>query len=285
MFKFTNLLFSYLALVFIMLSINTKTNANAITIEPIKIYSDPIIIDTSGMKSTKTNTIKIDLVNTNTNTNTNTNKIKSITLEPNNFVAIIGSINKNNVNMWIRNISSIENQKIYVYINSNGGSVEAGQKLIDQFTYLQLKGVTIECIAQNAYSMAFQILQSCDKRYITPSATVMQHQMSVSELGGQFDNLLNYLTMIKQMANDLDLKAAKRIGISYADYKLKTSTDWWLYGEDIVQNNVADEIVYVGCGKKLYETFNYKETVEFDISQDGDIEFKKTETKNDLCPL
>jgi ATP-dependent protease ClpP protease subunit len=210
---------------------------------------------------------------------------KSITLEPNNFIAVVGSINSVNVNMWIRNISSIENQKIYVYINSNGGSVEAGQKLIDQFAYLQQKGIIIECVAQNAYSMAFQILQSCDKRYITPSATVMQHQMSVSELGGQFENLLNYLTMIKQMSNDLDTIAAKRIGISYTDYKLKTSTDWWLYGEEIIRNNVADEIVYVGCGKKLYETFNYKEKVDFDVTPDGYLELKKTKSTIDLCPL
>ena len=246
-----------------------KAQFNTINIELIDIKIEPIDIK---FKSTSyANEKKI-------------NKIKLITLEHGNFMSIVGPINRNNVGVWIRNMSSIEHNNFYVYIDSNGGSVDAGQKLIDQFSYLQQKGVIIECIVQNAHSMAFQILQSCDKRYITPSAKVMQHQMSLSEIDGQFDNLMNYLTMIQQMSNKLDKVAAERIGISYDDYKKKVATDWWLFGEEIIRANVADEIVYIGCSPNLYSSYKSKDELELIISANGF--FTKISKSNvDLCPL
>lgn len=274
---FLFLLFS----LFVSLTLAQNINLyDSIIINPVKI--EPIIIETTESNSIKIGSIKIEPIKIEP---TNPNKIKSITLEYGNFMSIVGPINKNNVNMWIRNISSIEYDNFYVYIDSNGGSVDAGQKLIDQFAYLQQKGVVIECIAQNAHSMAFQILQSCDKRYITPSAKVMQHQMSLSEIDGQFDNLMNYLTMVQQMSNKLDQISAKRIGLPYDEYKKKVSTDWWLFGEEIIKANVADEIVYVGCSPSLYSSYKSKDDFELIISPDGHLDLKKSEAKIDLCPL
>jgi len=213
------------------------------------------------------------------------NPIKTITLELNNFIAINGPINKENVNTWIRNISSIDRSSFYIYINSNGGSVEYGLQLINQFNYLRSIGKTIDCIAQNAYSMAFQILQSCDKRYITSSSKVMQHQMSLGNIDGPFDNIMNYINMIQQMSNDMDKKVSDRIGLSFEEYKRKTSTDWWLYGEDIIKANVADEIVYIGCSPKLYNDYQIKENTELFFDQYGELNYKTTKVKKDICPL
>lgn len=280
-------LFAYLMANYLVVAQFSTIILEPIKIEPINIETtktDSIIIKPTKLESikiepTKTEPIKISSVQT------KPNQFKSITLEPGNFMSIVGPINSNNVGMWIRNISAIEYKNFYVYINSNGGSVDAGQRLIDQFAYLQQQGVTIECIVQNAHSMAFQILQSCDKRYVTPSAKVMQHQMSVNDLEGQFDNLMNYLTMVQQMSNKLDKASAERIGLSYDEYKKKVSTDWWLFGEEIVKANVADEIVYVGCSSELYSSYESKNNIELVISQDGHLDLKKSETKVDLCPL
>lgn len=274
-------LFAYLMANYLVVAQFSTIILEPIKIEPIKIESTKI--ESIKIEPTKTEPIKIS--SGQTIHQTKPNQFKSVTLEPGNFMSVVGSINSKNVGMWIRNISAIEQNTFYVYIDSNGGSVDAGQRLIDQFSYLQQQGVTIECIAQNAHSMAFQILQSCDKRYVTPSAKVMQHQMSVNDLEGQFDNLMNYLNMVQQMSNKLDKASAERIGLSYDEYKKKVSTDWWLFGEEIVKANVADEIVYVGCSPELYSSYKSKDNIELVISQDGHLDLKKSETKIDLCPL
>ena len=82
---------------------------------------------------------------------------KIITLKKGNFVSVNDKINEENVNLWIRNISSIDNNPIYIYIDSPGGSVDSGLKLINTFKYYQSLNISIDCIANNAYSMAFYI--------------------------------------------------------------------------------------------------------------------------------
>ena len=49
---------------------------------------------------------------------------------------------------------------------------------------------------------------------------------------------------------------AKKIGLEYETFKKKTYNDWWLSGDNIVLENVADEMVNVKCSKRLTNT-NY----------------------------
>lgn len=207
---------------------------------------------------------------------------KIITLKKNNFISIDKTITDVNVNKWIRSLNNITTKNIYIYISSNGGSVEAGELLIGQINYKKFYNFTIECIAQKAYSMAFHILQSCDKRYITQSSTVMQHQISLGIPNSQLENIISYLEMIKQMRDILELSTAKRINITIEDYRAKIITDWWLYGENIIKNNVADEIVYIGCEKELYNLTQVVTYKEFSLDKFDYIEKSKT---IDLCPI
>ena len=41
----------------------------------------------------------------------------------------------------------------------------------------------------------------------------------------------------------------------YDDFKKKTYNDWWLSGDNIILDNVADEIVNVKCSKSHVFTF------------------------------
>jgi ATP-dependent protease ClpP protease subunit len=226
--------------------------------------------------------------NTNTNTYTNNNTIsinKIITLEPNNFIYIDGEINDDNVIKWSKDLSKIETNTMYIYIDSPGGSVEAGNTFIEQLIYYNKIGKSIECIVKKAYSMAFQILQNCDKRYILSGSTTMQHQMSVNNIKGPLINTLNYLKMVESMSNDLDKRSAKRIGVNFDEYKKLTQNDWWLYGEDIITKGVADEIVIVGCDNKLFNVEIESIISEVEISNDGLILLKDKKIKKYLCPV
>ena len=81
---------------------------------------------------------------------------------------------------------------------------------------------------------------------------MMQHQMSFKNLDGNIENLNNYVKISNKLYDKLIEDASKRIGISVDIYRAKIMNDWFLYGEEIVKNNVADAMISsVGCSKKL----------------------------------
>ena len=208
-----------------------------------------------------------------------------ITLKKDNFLAIDDKINDNNVNLWIRNISSIMNDPIYIYIDSPGGNVDSGLRLINTIKYYQNLNKTFDCIAQNAYSMAFYIFQNCNNRFITPSAILMQHQMSLGSLKGSLKNLNSYISFINDMSYNLDEFTYKKLNISREEYDNKITTDWWIYGESILKYNAADDIVLIGCDDELYNLkIEYEDDV-IGISELGVIEINTVKKYKDLCPL
>ncbi len=176
----------------------------------------------------------------------------SVILTPDNHVSVKGRIDRYMASSFISKINQINSTNIYVYIDSPGGDVESGQKMIQYLNFKKDTNKTIMCIAWEAHSMAFNIFQSCSYRYVLPDSKMMQHQMSFKNLDGNIENLNNYVKISNKLYDKLIEDASKRIGISVDIYRAKIMNDWFLYGEEIVKNNVADAMISsVGCSKKL----------------------------------
>jgi ATP-dependent protease ClpP protease subunit len=173
-----------------------------------------------------------------------------ITLEEDNHLALTGEINRVLIDKTIINLNRIHRKEIYVYINSVGGSVDEGERLIAQMQYRQAFNTTFTCIAEVAHSMAFYLMQRCDTRLVTSGAKMMQHQISVVN-AGQLRNLESHMAMIRSTANRIYQACADRIGIPLKLFVHRTTSDWWLYGQEIVDQNVADGIAIVGCSPSL----------------------------------
>ena len=169
-----------------------------------------------------------------------------ITLNRDNHVSLTETVDKDSIDKIMTDIHQLDQVNFYIYINSPGGYVEQGERFVSHLQYLQETGKNITCIAENAHSMAYYIFQNCNQRYIIPSSKVMQHQMTVYN-NGQLTNIENYIEMITKISHRLNTFCAKRIGISLQRFNKLVSTDWWLYGQDIIDNNVADKMVLVGC--------------------------------------
>lgn len=208
-----------------------------------------------------------------------------ITLKKNNFISIDNTINDANVELWSKQLNKLTSNPIYIYIDSPGGSVIAGLQFINNMNWNIKQGKTINCIAKSAYSMAFIILQNCFNRYVISSSTLMQHQMSLNELRGPLNNLLNYLEMINSISDSLDNDVSKRLGLSLEDYRNKIKNDWWLTGYTAILQGVADEIVIVGCETELYDIHTKQENIIFDLDSNGNFEIKKVEIIKDICPF
>lgn len=174
-------------------------------------------------------------------------KYNNIILEKNNFVEVNDIINEKNTYAIIKDLAILSDKtsNLFIYINSPGGSVTDGEKIINQINFYQNLNYTVNCIALNAYSMAFYIFQSCNKRYITNITKLMTHQMVLSIPKMSFENLVNYLKIIKQIDDNLTNMVCKRINMSYEDYIKKRQSDWWIYSDDIIKYKLADEIVFI----------------------------------------
>jgi len=178
---------------------------------------------------------------------------KTITLSNNNFVSLIGPVTTNSIDDVIKSLNSRniveyiqENKNINLYINSPGGSVFAGNHLVQYVKTLQDLNISVNCIAQNFMSMGFIIMQSCSKRYVMFDSIGMQHQMSLG-MKGNIENFKNHFGLINRVNNMLIEMEIKKIGIEKSDYLNKILSDWWLYGDENVINGVADELINVRC--------------------------------------
>jgi len=171
---------------------------------------------------------------------------KIITLETNNVLLLKGEINENLATQFVYELNQRQSKKgIYVYLDTNGGSVDAGNKIVAEIQKYELN-----CIAHRAISMGFVILQSCNQRYITHMGTLMQHQMSYG-IADEKAKVESYVDFIKQIGDYLITMQANKIGISSIEMRDKTYNDWWLFGENAVVANCADELAIVKCSSKL----------------------------------
>ena len=201
--------------------------------------------------------------------------INTINLNENNMVSIRGPIDSDSTNKFFQDIMKLDKEsEINIFINSPGGSVMEGLKIVN---YIEMINdyTNVNCIADFAASMAFIITQSCQNRYALKSSILMQHQMSLVNQGNLF-NLNNYMDMINDMNVEIDYNQAKRINITYEEFKNRITNDWWLYGTKAKEMNVVDDIVNTRCSDRLItSTEKTKINTIF-----GEVEY----TFN-LCPL
>lgn len=171
---------------------------------------------------------------------------KQITLDTNNTIMIRGEINDKLATDFIFDLNKRENKKdLFVFLDTNGGSVDAGNRIVNEVHKYKL-----DCVAAKAISMGFVIFQACRERYITPLSTLMQHQMSYGIMNEKA-KIESYVNYIKQVSHHLTGLQANKIGISRKEFERRTFNEWWLFGDNAVDENCADEEVVVTCTPAL----------------------------------
>lgn len=187
----------------------------------------------------------------------NTFKIQNVsstlTLEAKNTVILRGPVTATSVSKLQSEVNEMSlnlksNDKIYLVLDTPGGSVEAGMNLIDHLKALPQK---IETITLFSASMGFQIAQNMDTRYITPSGTLMSHRARGGVRGQFYGELESRYNMIKRKIDYLDAIAAKRLKIKVKDYKSLIKDEYWVGGFDAKTDNAADSVINLRCGKTL----------------------------------
>jgi ATP-dependent Clp protease protease subunit len=172
-----------------------------------------------------------------------------------NFVRLVGEIEDNSASRFIQELYTVsaKNLNVTVYIDSPGGDVLAGMRIIDAVQGLRAvrPGLRLQCYAQTAASMAFIFLQtSCDRRVVSAFSVLMSHQASLGARGkaGEVESRLD---LVRQVLELLDIRVAARLGMSVAAYRQTIVNDWWLVGKNALEAKAADRLGSVACTPEL----------------------------------
>ena len=171
------------------------------------------------------------------------------------FVRLVGEISESTVSQFIPDLTvAAESSKtVTVYVDSPGGSIGAGLRLLDAVDGLKANnpGLKLRCYAQYAASMAFIFLQvACDTRIVSQYSVLMQHQASLG-MQGKWGEVQSRAALIKQLVDLLEIKTAARLKLSLAEYRARVANDWWLVGETSLREKAADFIGTVSCSAEL----------------------------------
>lgn len=176
-------------------------------------------------------------------------------LTPSNTVTFRGEVNYESVTaaqLKLAEQVAIRGNKsytIYLVIDSPGGDIDAGEDLI-QFAK-RIKN--LETVGLFAASMGSAIIEALPgKRYATESSVYMFHRAK-GQFRGQFENgeVEARLALSKLIVRNMEVRNAKRLGISIEEYKSKVINELWALGDGLVKQGMADEIIDLDCSPAL----------------------------------
>lgn len=202
-------------------------------------------------------------------------KLPEIVLTQSNHATLIGEVTGQSVKETIDKLRKLDNSKTrYLYINSPGGEVQTGIRLVNYLQSAEGKGII--CVADTAISMAMVSMQACETRVTTPNATFMSHGIA-GGVQGYTRKVESDLTIMKGFDYILAKIQAERMGITVEELRKRQNEEYWIIGsEAIIAANAADKVAKVSCGSDMLVP------VEVDGTDD---EGKVIKVKKILCPL
>lgn len=136
------------------------------------------------------------------------------------------------------------NEDITMYINSPGGTINAGLAIVDTMNYLSCDVSTV--VIGTAASMGSVIASSGakGKRYILPHSEFLIHQARVPGVSYSVNDDLQ-ITAKHLDKNDKIITEilAKNTGKTFEQVKKDMERDNWMSAEEAVQYGLCDEII------------------------------------------
>jgi len=139
-------------------------------------------------------------------------------------------------------LDSINNDDIYIYINSPGGSISAGLAIYDTMNYVKSNICTI-CIGMAASMGAF-LLSSGTKgmRYALPNSEIMIHQ-PLGGAEGQATEIKIAAEHILKVKDKLNKILSSNTNQDIKKIELDTERDNFMTSEEALEYGLIDKII------------------------------------------
>lgn len=132
------------------------------------------------------------------------------------------------------------NEPIVIIINSPGGSVFSGEKIVSAIESVNSDVYTV-CDGMCA-SMAAIIHQYGTKRFATDRSVLMFHD-AAGGTSGRVSEMVSLLTMIKRKLDRANHYIANRSKVSYDELIRLESSNYWIDAEDSLDRGFVDGLV------------------------------------------
>jgi ATP-dependent protease ClpP protease subunit len=186
------------------------------------------------------------------NVNKDSVAAQSTVLNESNSITLRGPIDAAAASKFVLALGKITADEVTIVINSPGGLVTAGNRIVDAIRASKAK---ITCIPIIAASMAFVITQACDVRMATSASLLMQHQVS-GGMEGPYENMKSQFEFMKALRDESDELQASRIGMTVEAFEKMVLSDVWFTGAKALKANVVDKLGYATCSKEsLSQTY------------------------------
>lgn len=169
-------------------------------------------------------------------------KISRITLEADSIIKLDTEVNQQSVEALISKLESYTSGDVFLLIDSPGGSVFDGARLI---SYMEASSARIHtvCYALCA-SMAAHIHQHGKTRLMIDRSALMFHP-AAGGVRGTVPEMRSLLGFIELEVNKLDAYIARRANKRYDEFKVLSDRNIWIAADDAVREGYADGIVVV----------------------------------------
>ncbi len=192
---------------------------------------------------------------------------KNIVLTKDNTLTLNSEVSDSSVGELIEKAKKLDSKSfyytkkpLYLFLNTPGGSIQAGLELIDTLNGLNRR---VDTITLFAASMGFQIVQNMGNRYILKNGVLMSHHAyggGEGEMGGEEPSQLrNRLALWEQRILELDEQTVKRTNgkQTLASYQKAYNKELWMTGSQSIEGGYADNIMSVSCDSSLDGTTSH----------------------------
>ena len=139
-------------------------------------------------------------------------------------------------------LDSINNEDIYIYINSPGGSVTAGMAIYDTMNYIK-SDIQIVVVGIAASMAAFLLASGTKgKRCALENSEVMIHQ-PLGAVSGQATEIQIAAERILKLKEKLNSLLAKNTGNSLKKIKKDTERDYYMNAKEALKYGIIDKIL------------------------------------------
>jgi ATP-dependent Clp protease protease subunit len=177
-----------------------------------------------------------------------------------NAVTLYGAVTTESALKTIQQIRDLQDGStapIYLYIDSPGGEIFSGIKIVDAIQASKRPIYTVDI--GMAASMAAWIESYGVKRYMLPHATLMYHNAS-GGVNGDVVRDRSQLDYLDKIILSMNTNVSKRSGVPLDTLTLKENSEWWLTADESLKNHLVDGII---------DPVNYPAEKKSDFEQDN----------------
>lgn len=161
------------------------------------------------------------------------------------IVFLSGEINDEVANLIVSELlylNSLNNEDIYLYINSPGGSVTAGMAIYDTMNFIKCDVSTI-CVGMCASMAAFLLSSGAKgKRVCLKNGEVMIHQ-PLGGVQGQATEIKIHAERIIKLKEKLNKILASNTGKDIKKIERDTERDYYLESEEALEYGLVDKVL------------------------------------------